>query len=220
MTSNKGFIAFFCLLLALELICSHFASLQPYRIITKPLLVLSLIIFFLLRAKHLDGISKSLTLLALICSLTGDILLLFVEHTSSFFLAGLIAFLLAHLLYISTFLKRRNPHKKPYLLYALLASYAILIFLLLKNHLGDFMVPVAIYMGVILIMAVTSFLRIKQVSASSFLLVFLGAIFFLISDSILAINKFYTPLAMSHLSIMFTYATAQLFIVLGLIKQR
>ncbi|WP_053971714.1 lysoplasmalogenase [Mangrovimonas sp. ST2L15] len=220
MTSNKGFIAFFCLLLALELICSHFASLQPYRIITKPLLVLSLIIFFLLRAKHLDGISKSLTLLALICSLTGDILLLFVEHTSSFFLAGLVAFLLAHILYISTFLKRRNPYKKPYLLYALLASYAILIFLLLKNHLGDFMVPVAIYMGVILVMAVTSFLRIKQVSASSFLLVFLGAIFFLISDSILAINKFYTPLAMSHLSIMFTYATAQLFIVLGLIKQR
>ena len=220
MTSNKGFIAFFCLLLALELICSHFASLEPYRIITKPLIVLSLIIFFLFRAKHLDSMSKSLTLLALICSLVGDILLLFADQASSFFLAGLVAFLLAHIMYISTFLKRRNPYKKPYLLYILLASYAVFIFLLLKNYLGNLMVPVAIYISIILAMAITSFLRINQVSASSFLLVFLGALFFLISDSILAINKFYTPLAMSHISIMFTYATAQLFIVLGLVKQR
>jgi uncharacterized membrane protein YhhN len=40
----------------------------------------------------------------------------------------------------------------------------------------------------------------------------------LISDSILAINKFHQPILWSNISIMVTYAIAQYLIVLGILK--
>jgi uncharacterized membrane protein YhhN len=75
-------------------------------------------------------------------------------------------------------------------------------------------------MLVILSMATTAFLRQGNVVKNSFVLVFIGAILFMISDSILALNKFYQPLPFTNISIMFTYGFAQLFIVFGLLKQR
>ena len=39
-----------------------------------------------------------------------------------------------------------------------------------------------------------------------------------ISDSILALNKFHEPLPFSNISIMLTYALAQLLIVIGILK--
>ncbi len=50
------------------------------------------------------------------------------------------------------------------------------------------------------------------------LYVFIGAIVFVISDSILAINKFYTPIEKSSFFIMLTYLVAQYLIVIGVLK--
>ena len=82
------------------------------------------------------------------------------------------------------------------------------------------LLPVFFYMLVILTMATSAYLRRDNVGKVSYNFVLIGAILFLISDSLLAVNKFYTPLAYSNISIMFTYAFAQLFIVFGLLKQR
>ena len=46
----------------------------------------------------------------------------------------------------------------------------------------------------------------------------IGAILFIISDSVLAINKFYQPFKGAGIIIMLTYAFAQMLIVLGVIK--
>ena len=45
-----------------------------------------------------------------------------------------------------------------------------------------------------------------------------GALLFILSDSILAINKFYQPFELAGFLIMVTYGFAQLFIVQGAIK--
>lgn len=45
-----------------------------------------------------------------------------------------------------------------------------------------------------------------------------GALLFVASDSLLAINKFYQPFNSAGLAIMATYGLAQLFIVIGLTK--
>ena len=50
------------------------------------------------------------------------------------------------------------------------------------------------------------------------LYVFFGAIAFVISDSILAINKFYAPFEKSSFFIMLTYLVAQYLIVVGILK--
>jgi len=101
----------------------------------------------------------------------------------------------------------------------LLLLYAIGLFYFFKDGLGDLFIPVIIYMFVILMMLTTAFLREGTVPKNSYNLVFLGAIFFIISDSLLALNKFYSPLPLSGIWIMTTYSIAQSFIVLGLKKQ-
>jgi uncharacterized membrane protein YhhN len=47
---------------------------------------------------------------------------------------------------------------------------------------------------------------------------FTGALLFVISDSVLAVNKFYQPFAFAPVLIMITYGLAQLFITQGAIE--
>ena len=58
--------------------------------------------------------------------------------------------------------------------------------------------------------------RLKDRSIAS--LVIIGAFLFIISDSLLAINKFYQPFGYAGIVIMLTYGIAQLFITLGAVR--
>jgi uncharacterized membrane protein YhhN len=119
------------------------------------------------------------------------------------------------------FLDKKNSLKKiPRLFITLLIFYALGLFLFLKNGLGSMLIPVVIYMLTILTMAVTATLRKGNVSNLSFNFVLIGVFLFLLSDSILAINKFYHEVPYEHLLIMSTYAFAQYCIVMGIIKQK
>lgn len=218
--SEKTFILIFAIILMAELICDNIDSLNSWHYLTKPLILFSLIIFFLKKQNNLDTKSKSLTLAALLFSLLGDILLMFTNISSNFFTGGLLAFLMAHIMYILVFLRKKNTHKKASILTPILLIYGLGVFYFLKDGLGDMFVPVILYMLVILTMVITAFLRHESVSKMSYNLVFLGAIFFITSDSLLAINKFYEPFETAGILIMLTYGIAQYFIVLGLKKQQ
>ncbi|WP_417856288.1 lysoplasmalogenase [Xanthomarina gelatinilytica] len=217
--TEKSFSLLFIFLLALEIITSSFKHLQIFNYIAKPALLISLILFFWKQSSHLEKKIKLLIVLALICSFLGDILLMFTNHSAYFFMGGLLAFLSAHIFYVLVFLKQRNKSKKGWVFMGLMLVYGILLFYFLRDGLNNLLYPVIIYMVVILSMATTAFLRQGQVAKNSYILVFVGAILFMISDSILALNKFYQPLPFTNFSIMFTYGFAQLFIVLGLLKQ-
>lgn len=80
-------------------------------------------------------------------------------------------------------------------------------------------IPVLMYMIVILTMAAIAFLRVGRVTKISHHWVLLGAIFFLISDSILAIYTFHKSIPLAGIFIMTPYALAQYFIVIGIIKE-
>lgn len=214
------FTILFIILLIAELICGSVESFSTWRYFTKPSLLIALILYFNFNNKNRNSKTKIFTLIALIFSLMGDVLLMFDDRSPLFFMAGLVAFLLAHVFYIVIFCRRKNPKINPFGMIAILIIYAIVLFYLLKNNLEDLLIPVIFYVLVILMMVISAFLRQKKVSKISFVFVFLGAILFVISDSILALNKFYMPLRFSNISIMLTYAMAQYFIVLGLIKQR
>lgn len=217
--TEKQFTILFILLLIAELICVSFESLSAWRYLTKPSLLSALIVYFYLNSRALTSKTKITTLIALIFSLMGDVFLMFVDQSPNFFMLGLASFFLAHVFYILIFWKRRNSKINPVGFLAILIVYAIGLFYLLKNSLGGLLIPVIFYIIIILLMAITAFLRQGKVSKISFVLVFLGAILFVISDSILALNKFYMPLRFSSVSIMLSYALAQYFIVMGLLKQ-
>nr|WP_321236830.1 lysoplasmalogenase [uncultured Psychroserpens sp.] len=217
-TSEKKFSAFFTLIVIAELICGSFNELTIYHYITKPAIIGMLLVFFWKHSEHLDKRLRHLTITALIFSWIGDILLMFVEWHSVLFMFGLIAFLIAHGFYILLFLKHRNTNKNPLGFICLLLIYAFCLFYLLKDGLGDLLIPVIVYMAVILAMATTAFLRKGNVQRLSYQFVFLGAILFMMSDSLLALNKFYRPIAYSNVSIILTYALAQYFIIIGLLR--
>jgi len=217
--TEKTFSIIFLFIVIVGFICNSIDGLSSLHYITKPAILTSLIIFFWKNSNHLLSKTRNLMLLALIFSLLGDVLLMFVFNSANFFISGLIAFLIAHVFYIITFLKSRNKEKSPIPFSVLLLIYGALIFYFLSCGLGEMFIPVVVYMCIILLMAITAFLRKGSVPNVSYKFVFFGAILFMISDSLLALNKFYLPFSFADTSIIFTYALAQIFIVFGVIKQ-
>jgi uncharacterized membrane protein YhhN len=218
--TEKSFTLIFALIVLLELVCGSIESLSQLHYFTKPLILITLIIFFVKQSNHLSSKTKTVTLLALLFSLAGDILLMFLEVSPNFFIGGLVAFLMAHIMFIIVFLTKRGNSKMPIPFTLFLIIYAIGLFYLLKDGLNEMLIPVIAYMLVILTMALAAHLRKGNAIKLSFNLVFNGALFFMISDSILAINKFYQAFEISGILIMATYAIAQYLIMLGVLRQK
>ena len=89
---------------------------------------------------------------------------------------------------------------------------------ILFDQLKDFLIPVLIYGAVVCMMGFCA--TIRNVNQASYLLVLIGACFFIISDSLIAVNKFLfaSNLYLAQPIIMIFYVLAQFFIVIGLIK--
>jgi uncharacterized membrane protein YhhN len=64
-------------------------------------------------------------------------------------------------------------------------------------------------------MALTALFRYGRTNSKSFLLIFIGAVLFMVSDSVLAINKFHNAFSAAGALIMLTYCLAQFLIVEG-----
>ena len=194
---------------------------KEYRMITKPLLLVSLLIYFAVNGKQLSKPTYMLMLLALGLSLSGDVLLLFDHGSANFFIYGLISFLLAHIAYSVLFLKKWNKKKTKNFIGTglLLAVYGGALFFYLKDSLGPLKLPVIVYILGILFMAMTALGRFAKVPSLSFVLVLAGALCFVASDSILAIDKFIFEVPAAHILIMGTYAAAQYLIVMGVLRQ-
>lgn len=216
--TEKQFSILFVIIVLVELYTGSSDTLRNWHYFAKPAIVISLIIFFLKAAASIPKRIKTLTVLGLLFSVMGDTLLMFVDKSEHYFTFGLIAFLTAHIMYILAFLKHRNKQRSVLGILAILLLYALAIFYFLIDHLGTMLIPVILYMLVILLMATTAYLRKGTISLISYQLVFLGALFFVVSDSILALNKFYQPIPFSDYSIMITYALAQYLIVIGILK--
>lgn len=216
--TEKIFSSLYLIIVITELICGSVDALSDLRFITKPAIIISLILFFWIKGKSLKNSIRILTLLALTFSLLGDILLLFIDCSPHYFMLGLIAFLVAHVMYILVFLKHRNRSKRPWIFLGILLVYAFFLFYILKDGLGEMLIPVLMYISVILTMATCAFLRIGSVTKISYLWVLFGAIVFLISDSILAMHTFHNSIPFASIFIMPTYALAQYFIVFGIKK--
>jgi len=152
--------------------------------------------------------------LALSFSALGDILLDL--DPRRLFVLGLSSFLLAHLTYIVLFTrswpKPAQPGGPRLLLIAGLAAYSATFSGWLWPVLGDLKLPVVFYICAITTMAITA---IAARFASPWVVV--GAILFVASDSLLAANKFRTPVPLRDYLVWATYYLGQCGIALGFI---
>ena len=185
----------------------------------KPALLLPLIIAAFISTNFQN---KIILVGALVFSWIGDTLLLFVFKDAIYFMLGLIAFLIAHIFYIILFtkeLKKANgkiEFRKPGLL--LIVIYLIALLLILIPHLGGLTIPVIIYAVVISTMLYMACLLSFHWPKPASIYLFTGAISFILSDSILAFNKFYQPVPLSGFLIMATYLYAQWALVRSCLK--
>jgi len=167
------------------------------RMLSKPIPILAMI-FMLRPVTHY----KKFVFLGLGFSVTGDFLL---ESSPDMFLFGLTAFLIAHLFYIGAFVKRNHNLKLFPLI--LLAAFGIVILYLLYPTLGKMAIPVIAYLVVILIMCWRAMAQNNYDDYAVYAAA--GSLFFVISDSIIAFNKFYVEIPIARWMIMVTYWTAQ-----------
>ena len=159
---------------------------------------------------------------ALVFSWLGDVTLQLQEENDIFFMIGLSCFLLAQVMYLIAFFSTKGENvlffKKIYLILPVIL-YGLIILYILYDGLGDMKIPVIIYTVVILTMLSSALNREKKVNRQSYILVLVGAILFVLSDSMIAINKFSYPFDMSRIAIMLTYVVAQYLIAIGCLKQ-
>ncbi|WP_339712534.1 lysoplasmalogenase [uncultured Kriegella sp.] len=197
------------------------SAFSGFRFITKPMILIALIAYFIGNGKHLTKSTYYLTLSALFFSLLGDIFLIFDHGSNLYFISGLVSFLFAHILYTIVFLQQSSRKKSlgSWLITLLFLGYGATLFVLLQGSLDQLKLPVIIYILAILVMAVSAYGRREKVNAISFNLVFLGALFFMASDTLLAIDKFMFDVPWSSFAVMGTYATAQFLIVKGLLYE-
>ena len=158
----------------------------------------------------LIGVSESLSYRRLVVaglafSLVGDVLLMLPTDQ---FVPGLVSFLIAHLLYIAAF-RTRPMVRLSGLLGLGCVAYGCVMLWLLFPYLRDMKLPVSIYLIVILSMVWQALSRWAVTRTRPALLAALGATIFVLSDSMIAINRFYGRFRLADPLIMLTYFVAQ-----------
>jgi uncharacterized membrane protein YhhN len=159
--------------------------------------------------------------LALLFSLIGDVALLLSRR---FFMAGLGAFLAAHLFYIISFNQNPPVLKAGSLL--LLAGVVVLFYLIRRRIIPSLerrSVPallkaaVSIYSGFLSLMLLSASLTLLRPDwpLAAAALVSLGAALFFCSDSLLAIDRFDRPLPNGQLFVHITYHLGQIALIGG-----
>lgn len=193
------------------------------NIFVKPLISISLAMYLVRNVSMRVGFNR-LILLGLVLSLFGDFFLIFAGGNIYNFVYGLLAFLLAHILYSMAFFRdfKNNPQASKlfgHIMLFFMGVFSLSYYSWIRDYLNDLRIPIMVYMMVISIMVILAGYRYGRVNKFSFKLIYIGAIFFVMSDSILAYNKFAEPIPFSGVWIMGTYMLAQYLITMGTIER-
>ncbi|MBO9634186.1 MAG: lysoplasmalogenase [Chitinophagaceae bacterium] len=215
--ANKAWLYLFLLDVMADLVAVYLGC-TSLRYATKPLLMLLLLGWF--ASYYLqDKRGRMLVIWALLFSCGGDTLLMFTSNNELFFILGLVSFLVAHIFYLLFFIrvKKQNRPGKPWhpVIVFLMLVYIGVLFYILKPGAGALKVPVLIYasvLGAMLLSAIHAFHFPAQL-AGAFCVT--GAMLFVLSDSLLALDKFHQSIKAAPLLVMTTYSLAQLLLVTG-----
>ncbi|WP_018472252.1 lysoplasmalogenase [Echinicola pacifica] len=196
-------------------------GLQEYRFFTKPLIIVSLGLFFYFTTQSIQkSLLRKAVLAGLLFSMIGDFLLLFPD----LFSYGLGAFLVTLICYIIVFKLTQNHQVNLRsvnflkIFFYNLPIYLItaIVYFLINDHLYSLKIPVIIYMLTMALMVIIARERFQRTNIQSFIQILAGAFLFMISDSLLALDIFFQPIENGGVLIMGTYIMAQLLIIMGI----
>jgi uncharacterized membrane protein YhhN len=184
---------------------------QPYpgnfAIKAIPVISLSALAF-----TTISGSRGKLLFVSLLLCAAGDIALEL--GAGKYFIIGLGFFLIAQIMFIVTFSRDSKMQRFMIPIIVILAIYAIAMASIMTPSLKEMAIPVYFYLVVITLMGIFAALR-----ASKNKLTLYGAVSFIVSDSIIAINKFMMPVPAADYLVMVTYYLALFLITFGYLKQ-
>ncbi len=190
---------------------------------TKPLIVPVLLLWFRKGMKVPVNLSFIFAVFALLFSWFGDVAFMYAYRGEWYFLLGLAAFAVAQPLYFFSFKHAKGPGDwdDPPLSKHLLNVFPFAVFVIgflwvLWPGLGGLKLPATVYASLIVMMALGAVYRNGRTNTKSFNQVSFGAILFVLSDSLLAIDKFCAPMVHAPVWVMGTYILAQWNIINGL----
>jgi uncharacterized membrane protein YhhN len=138
-------------------------------------------------------------------------------------LLGMLGFMITHICNSLYFLKLQPVRLKtvqPIIIASLLlGTICAVVIIQIKDELGPFLIPIMVYMVLISLMAIFATNLISSIHQQNAIKYFIpGALFFVLSDGILAFNKFLLHQRIWEIPIMVTYGLAILFLSIGFIK--
>jgi uncharacterized membrane protein YhhN len=204
-------------------IASIILDIEWLKFITKPLLMILLAAYFHFAVQRNDF--TRWIMFAIIFSFGGDVALMFQHIAPIYFILGLSSFLIAHLFYSYGMAKYPN-FNQGYLMKNKWIALPLLIYCgglvsFLWSSLGAMTLPVVIYSLVIMLMGLSGVNMSGRLNTTAATYIIIGAILFILSDSVIALNKFKSDdlsIPMPSLIIMVTYILGQFFIVEGVVK--
>ncbi|TVZ55425.1 putative membrane protein YhhN [Lutibacter sp. Hel_I_33_5] len=182
--------------------------------IFKPLLMTSLVLVYLASVKKPNFWYVS----ALFFCFWGDVFLL---DKPNFFTFGLASFLVGHIIYIKIskdFLKQEITAKMISSSFPFVIIFCVLMYLVYPN-LGNMLLPVLVYGIVISTFGAITLLNYRQEKSTENLWLSLGALVFIVSDSLIAIHRFYEAKEIYSIAIIITYIVAQYLICKAMIAK-
>lgn len=213
---NKKLFFYLFLLVSLADVVSIITMNYQLRYVVKPLILTSLLLLYFVSAVKVNR----QYVIALILCLLGDVFLLFSGKQN--FILGLASFLLGHVFYI-IILAKKSEKILPRLFLQALIPFAIVFITLISvlfKSLDGMLLPVIIYGTIICTMGTFALYHYLKIKNNSSLLFLIGSSLFILSDSILAINKFLMPKHILAILVMITYILAQYLICKAMLTDK
>ena len=189
----------------------------------KPLIMIWMAVYFMLFRRKAAFAAP--VLLAFFFSWVGDNFLMFSDRNELFFFAGVGGFFFAQLTYIFVFVRfsetggKGYVRKNPWISLFFVAYVAAMLVLLFPGLEGMMKPVITIYALSLMFMSMMALNRSGRVGMLSFKLTFAGSLLFMLSDSMIAYDKFRHEIPLAGFLIMLTYIGAQYLIMRGLILE-
>lgn len=203
------YLTFITIILAVLHIRADFVKNYALIYFLKPATIVLMIVIVFFKNISTSELYKNLILIGLLFSLLGDIFLMLKIVQ---FKNGLASFLVAHIFYFFAFVSVTGLNSHPLIFVPILIYFSFLLKKLLP-YTFNLKIPIIIYSFVLMMNLWQSSSRFYFDYSESSLFAFSGTLLFVISDSLLAYNKFVTKIKKAQFYILGTYYLSQLLIV-------
>ncbi|WGD38582.1 lysoplasmalogenase [Lysinibacter sp. HNR] len=195
---------------ALVNLVANVSGIKELIVLSKPLLMPALVLAVFLLFPRPRNRAFWLLLIALFWGWLGDIALLF---PGFWFVVGLLFFLCGQIVYSVLFGKMIQKHRPPWWAICGYAVWFLMLLLIVGPHAGGLLIPLVCYGLSLVVMGTLASGCRPSVAA--------GAAFFVLSDSVIALDKFLPGFVLPQAGaiIMATYLTAQALIAAGVLRE-